>query len=239
MNILITGGASGLGRAITSALAINKDNLVYFTYCNSKQEAINLEQEFSNVKGIHCDFTNDESILSLLAEMEKMQLQVLINNAMQGLYKVHFHKMKTNDFLSSFNTNVLQVVKISQKAIEMFRKVKFGKIITVLSSAIINKPPIGWSTYVAEKNYLLSLSKSIATENVSFNITSNCISPSFMLTDLNKDVDERILEDMESKHPLKKFLTINETAESIVFLVAANQQINGINMIINAGSDLN
>lgn len=238
MRILITGGASGLGEAITTKLASNPDNFVFFTYCRSLEKASLLEKKFSNVKALHVDFTNPESLNNLLITMSSINLEVLINNALSVNNVLHFHKIKANDISNSFMSNVLPVITIKQRAVELFRKSKFGKIITVLSSAIINKPPIGWSTYVAEKNYLLSISKSIAVENATFNITSNCVSPSFMLTNLNSSIDERIVEEMIVKHPLKNILTTNETADAVLFLVGASQHINGINMVINSGSDI-
>lgn len=238
MNILITGGASGLGEAITKALAVNSEHFVYFTYCKSKEAASKLEDNYTNVKAIYCDFNKEESVTDLLKKMEDLKLNVLINNALPMMSTSHYHKSDSDDFLASFKTNVIPFIKISQKAIQVFRKVKFGKVITILSSFIINKPPLGLSLYVAEKNYILSLSKSIATENASFNISSNCISPSFMLTDLNRNIDERIIDDMKLKHPLKKILTIEETTEAVVFYVNATQHINGTNIIINSASDV-
>lgn len=238
MKILVTGGASGLGEAITTKLASNSNNFVFFTYCKSQEQANSLEKKFSNVKALYVDFTSPESMSNLLNTMSSINLEVLINNALPISNVLHFHKIRANDFSNSFVSNVLPVITINQKAIELFRKSKFGKIITVLSSAIINKPPIGWSSYVAEKNYLLSISKSIASENANFNITSNCVSPSFMLTSLNSSIDERIVEEIIAKHPLKNLLTTAETAEAVAFFVGSSQQINGTNLIINAGSDI-
>jgi len=170
--------------------------------------------------------------------MEEENIDVLINNAFSGIKKEHFFKMDQAHFSTSFSENIIPVIRITQKAIGIFRKNRFGKIITILSSSILNKPPIGWSCYVAEKNYLLSLAKSWAIENSKFNITSNMISPSFMLTDLNKDTDERLLEDMRSKLPLQAFLKPEEVAESVRFLVYCTQQINGHNLIINQAENL-
>lgn len=238
MTILVTGGASGLGAAITEELASNNINLVYFTYFRSEKQAKELEKKHSNVRAVFCDFTNEQSIDKLLSQMETFEIQVLINNALPAIHIQHFHKTGAAVFLDSFRVNVMPLIKISQKAVELFRKKKFGKIITVLSSAVINKPPVGWSNYVAEKNYILSVCKSMAVENAAFNITSNCVSPGFMLTDLNKEMDERVVEDMKAKHPLKQLLTTTETTQAIVFLAGASQQINGTNIVINAASDL-
>jgi 3-oxoacyl-[acyl-carrier protein] reductase len=238
MNILITGGASGLGASITKKLASNPDNNVYFTYSLSRQNALEIEKDYKNTKGLCCDFKNKSSIDSLLSQMDSLDLDILINNAYTGLQKKHFHKVSPDFFMESFSSNIIPTIQFTQKALLIFRKKKFGKIITVLSSAIINTPPIGWSEYVATKNYLLSLSKSWATENINFNISSNCISPSFMKTALTSDTDERILEEMEKNHPLNKLLTTEEVAESIAFMTQSSQHINGTNLLLNAGSNV-
>jgi 3-oxoacyl-[acyl-carrier protein] reductase len=238
MNILITGGASGLGEAITRLLAQDQSNKVYFTYYNSVDKALALEEEYSNVKAVKCDFRNGASILELKNKLSEFDIDALINNALTGLHKKHFHKTDPELFLSGFKNNILPTIHIVQAAINHFRKKKFGKIITILSSYIINKPPIGLSEYVATKEYLYALSKSWATENATFNITANCISPSFMQTGLTNDTDERIVEEMQKNHPLKKFLQPEEVASTVLFLLNATQQINGTNLIINAASDI-
>ena len=122
--------------------------------------------------------------------------------------------------------------------ITLFRKKKFGKIITILTSAIINKPPLGYSEYAAVKAYIGSLSKSWASENADFNITSNCISPSFMQTNLTKDTDERTIEAIIQLTPLKKLLTTEEVAEAVSYFVSCSQHINGTNLLMNSGSDI-
>jgi 3-oxoacyl-[acyl-carrier protein] reductase len=238
MNILVTGGASGLGESITRTLAENAEDSVYFTYHKSSVQAKKIQEKHKNTQAIVCDFENPESLDNLLLKMREFKINVLVNNAFTGFEKNHFHKLAPGYFSHNFNKNILPVVRITQQAILLFRKEKFGKIITILSSAIINKPPIGWSEYVAQKSYLLSLCKSWAVENASFNITSNSISPSFMLTRLNNETDERVVEEMTHQHPLKKLLSPEEVAQSVYFLAHCSQQLNGSNMILNAASDV-
>jgi NAD(P)-dependent dehydrogenase (short-subunit alcohol dehydrogenase family) len=141
-------------------------------------------------------------------------------------------------YSNGFNNNILPVIQITQAAISFFRKKKCGKIITVLSSAIIGKPLLGSSAYTAEKQYLLSLAKSWAIENAAFNITSNCVSPDFMLTAIHKDVDERIIEGIKSASPLKRLLSVEEVSEIVMFLLNATSQMNGVNIPINAGNSI-
>lgn len=238
MKILVTGGASGLGEAITRNLAQNQRNKVYFTYYRSQARAEKITRELPNTEALACDFTSEESVLELVSKLAELDLDVLINNALTGLEKKHFHKMDPLVFLTSFQNNVLPTIRLNQAAIHVFRKKKFGKIITILSSYIINKPPIGLSEYVATKEYIHALSKAWAAENATFNITANCISPSFMLTQLTQDTDERIVEEMQKSHPLKSLLKPEEVAETVRFLVNASQQINGANIVMNAAADI-
>lgn len=238
MKILVTGGASGLGKEITSLLADKKDSVVYITYNKSVEEARAICSNHSNVHSIKCDFSNPDDLKKLTEKINEIELDILINNALGSFKKNHFHKLPPDSFVESFTNNILPVILITQNCILKFRKQKDGRIINILSSAIINTPPIGWSEYVAKKNYLLSLSKSWAVENAAFNITSNCISPSFMQTALNADIDDRLVEQMVQSHPFKKLLTPKEVADSVLFLCTCSKHINGINLVMNAAENI-
>ena len=239
MNILITGGASGLGEAITRTLAKDSNNKVYFTYSKSDANARMIEGEFANTQGIKCDFLNADSVSALISMVSKIELDVLINNAFWGTpVKTYFHKIDIQEFTTDFTNYIIPTIQITQAAIGYFRKRKKGKVITILTSFLLNTPPMGSSVYVANKAYLQSLVKSWATENVAFNISSNSVSPSFMLTNLTSDVDERIIEQIKDSHPLKNLLTTSEAAEAVLFLANASSQINGIDIVLNAGVNL-
>lgn len=239
MNILVTGGASGLGKAITKKIAADSNHSVFFTYRNSEENAREIEKTFANCKGIKCDFKIERDVISLSEKFKELDIDVLINNAISIPITIkHFQRTELEIFRDGFLYNVLPLIQITQKAITHFRKKKFGKIINILSSYLINVPPPGLSEYVAMKSYVASLSKSWASENSKMNVTSNSVSPSFMLTNLNVDTDERIVDDMRSAHPLKTLLTVDETADAVNFLVNCSQQINGINLTINAGESV-
>ncbi|MEJ7586598.1 MAG: SDR family oxidoreductase [Ferruginibacter sp.] len=239
MNILITGGASGLGEAITRRLAKESDTSIYFTYNGSLPNAKILENEFPNTTAIKCDFKNSSEVNSLKDKISTLDLDVLINNAYTGEpIKTYFHRIPPEDFSAEFSDNIIPAVILTQAVINNFRKKKRGKIITILTSFLLNTPPAGSAVYVANKAYLKSLVKSWATENVKFNITSNSVSPAFMLSNFTKDVDERVIEQMIESHPLKRILTTGEVAESVLFLVNASAQINAIDIILNAGTNI-
>jgi 3-oxoacyl-[acyl-carrier protein] reductase len=239
MNILITGGASGVGEAITKRLAGNGANAFWFTFCSSAAKARELELAFPNAHAIRCDFKDSTELAGLLERMDEISPDALVNNALSvPIAKTHFHRTGMEVFRQGFNYNILPTVEITQKAISCFRKKKGGRIITLLTATLVGKPPAGYSEYTAAKAYLHSLAKSWAGENAAFGITSNCISPSYMATRLTSDTDERMVEEMVSRHPLKRLLTPAEVAEAVEFYVNAPAQINGTNLIINAASEM-
>ncbi len=239
MTILITGGASGLGEAITRKLAENAANQVFFTYAKSAGKAKIIEGEFPNCKGIHCDFTDAASIQKLKEKLADINPDTLINNAYSGTFiGTYFHKTETSDFLKEFQVSVMGTVEITQAAITLFRKKKYGKIITILTSALIGNPPMGTAMYVANKAYLQKLAMVWAAENTRFNITSNCISPAFMQTDFTASLDERLVEQIKDSHPLKELLQPEEVAKAVAYLLDAGQQVNGTDLVINAGTSL-
>jgi len=235
MNFLITGGASGLGLAITKLLATRHPaDKIYFTFFSSEENKIQLETEHLNAHGIQCDFLKQPDINGLVDFIQKNDIDILINNAVTGLTKNYAHKLEPAVILESFKSDVLSTIQITNSFISSARKKKSGKIITILSAALEGLPPTGWSVYTANKNYLLSMHKSWAAENKNFGITSNCVSPGFMATPLNNSEDERVVENMISQHPLKKLLTVEEVADTVLYLCGSSQQLNAQNIVINA-----
>lgn len=239
MKILITGGASGLGESITRTLAKDSDNTVYFTYNQSFSKAKKIENELHNANAIACDFADENAVNFLAEKITELDLDVIIHNAYSGDYlKTHFHKIETTDFFADFKVNIIPIIAFTQAAINLFRKKKSGKIITVLTSALIDIPPVGTSVYTANKAYLAKLTQIWANENERFNITSNSVSPSFMETAMTISTDERIKEQMIESNPAKRLLTTDEVAAAIHYLIHDTTKINGKDFVINAGDIL-
>ena len=239
MNILITGGASGLGEAITKMLAEDTNNKIFFTFSKSQAKAVSITTEFSNTVSIQCDFSDSLAVRILRDKIRQFDLDVLINNAYSGEFlKSHFHKIAPEEFLNDFINNIIPVIEITQEAIYGFRKKKRGKIVTVLTAALLNVPPIGSSVYIANKAYLEKLTKVWAIENAKFNITSNAVSPSFMQTHMTANFDERVMEQIKENHPFGKLLTVHEVAETVKYLINASSQINGQDIIMNSGMNI-
>ncbi len=239
MNVLVTGGSSGLGKSVVEILATEKTNTVYFTYKSHKEETEKIYAEFSNTVAVHCDFTDSKSLEDFINKIPDFNLDILINNAYSGItLGNHFHKTLINDFNVAFQTNVLPLIAITQKAIDSFRKKKSGKIITVLTSALIGTPPMGYSVYSATKAYIAQLVKCWSKEYIKFGITSNAVAPDFMQTSLTSDANDFVIEQIKNSNPMKKLLTTDEVAKVISDLVKATNQLNGITIPVNAGVNI-
>lgn len=240
MKIIITGGASGLGEAITRLIAVTiHDCEILITFNNSNTNALLLKSVFKNVHIQKCDFCESDEVAAFVTRIIDFNPDVLINNGYSGPFlSKHFHKSSSNEFIASFEQNIIPLIDITRQSILCFRKKKFGKIINISTAALVGKPPVGASEYTANKAYIEALSRSWATENIAFNITSNCISPSIMATTLTAKMDARLIEDIVTKHPLKKLLTVYEVAETVLFFLRSPQHINGIVLPMNAGTDL-
>ncbi|MFA7034211.1 MAG: SDR family oxidoreductase [Bacteroidales bacterium] len=210
-NILITGGASGLGREITLQLLKTDAYRVYFTYSSSKVEAQKIEDLFPNAHAVKCDFTDREEISSLIWEMKEINPNILINNAYCGKFiQNYFHKSDIGMYADSFMLNVIPLLSITKEAVLLFRAKKSGQIITILTEALLNDPIIGASEYMANKAYVEAMCKSWGKENAKYNISSDVIYPSFMKTHFTQDVDERLMA---------KISTTKETAAKLINMI--------------------
>lgn len=238
MNILITGGSSGLGKTFTTDLALkHPDATIYFTYNSSVDAAKEIESSFSNTHALQLNFKEEASIQAIAEKIATLNIDVLINNAVSSFSNNHFHKTDNQLFLTSFTENILPVLNITAAFIKAARQRKSGKIITILTAYVGGVPVLGLSEYIANKNYLLSMARSWASENVKFNIQSNCVSPEFMDTPLNATLDARLKEEMVKSHPLKKLLTTQDVAEVVAFLVTAPAHVNGQNIFLDTGKN--
>lgn len=238
MTILITGGSRGLGRALVETLAADLDNQIIFTYCHHEEEAQVLAGRFQNVCAQQVDFFNEESVGVFAERLEVEPIDVLINNAYAGNPQgTHFYKSDPDDYTKAFQANIIPFIRITQTCLKGMRKRKFGKVINIITSYVMDVPPTGFSVYTATKAYIRQLSKSISKEMGRFNITSNCILPDYMQTDFGK-VEDFQLEQMKDSHPLKELLKPQDVAELVASLLKTSQQLNGAEIPINAAQHM-
>lgn len=240
MNVLVTGGNSGLGRATVKLLA-DEGHHVYFSYLPIEQcerEANELTQINRNLISLPLNFCERDSVESFCEKIKTLNIDVLVNSAYAGKAQgTYVHKTPVEDYLIAFQNNVIPIICITQACLEGMRKRKYGKIINIITSYVMDTPPIGFSVYASTKAYLRQFSKSISKELGRFNITSNCLLPEYMNTNFGK-VEDFQLEQMIASHPLKQLLKPEEVAQIIVHVINSSQQLNGVEIPINAAQHI-
>ena len=233
--VVLTGGSAGIGKEINLFL-LRKGYEVLFTFRKSSQSANEIISEFPLAKSYQIDFSNPDEINNFLREIQDFQPNILINNFYSGTFiDTYFHKTDPDKFLADFQTNIIPTLQTTQECIKIFRKEKFGRIINILSSSLKN-PAMGTSVYNANKAYLLQMSKSWASENVKFGITSNSVSPAFTMTDFHKDMDERQVENILASYPLKNNLEGKDIAEFVELCLKGGSHFNGNHLFLDASN---
>ncbi len=231
--IVVTGGASGLGAAITRRLAVDPSNLVHFTFHRSAAAAAALTAAHPNVHAHPLDFADEASLQAFLATLDRLAPDVLVNNAVGGLLRKPAHKLTAAELAAGFALNVAPVVALSHRALALFRKRRGGRLVTVLSDALVGSPPLGLAAYAAEKAYLASLARSWAAENAAYGVASNCVLPTMMATGLNADLDPRVVEQVAASLPAGRLPSVEEVAEAVAFFVTCPAAINGARLVVN------
>jgi NAD(P)-dependent dehydrogenase (short-subunit alcohol dehydrogenase family) len=236
--IVLTGGASGLGAAITERLAAAGTHTLLFSYHRSADAAAQLAARHAGLQPHPLDFRDAASVERFALALEAFAPDVLIHNATTGLSLVHAHKLAPEAYLERFTAEVLPVIALTNRALARFRKQKAGRIITVLTDGLVGAPPLGFGPYVATKAYLEALAKSWAVENAPYGISSNCVLPAMMDTPLVSGLDERLREQIAQAQPARRLVRPEEAAELVEFLVGCSPAVNGARLVVNGARQL-
>ncbi len=225
---LITGGATGIGRAISKSLAKDGFNIIIH-YNSSYDKAISLQKEIEctyNVKcmTIKCDLKNEEEINNMYSEIKNNfnKVDVLVNNAALEVNSDLCDK-NFNTFEDVLKVNLIGPFYLSKLVgLDMYNN-KYGKIINISSNNAIDKYDPTTLEYDASKAGLISLTHNLAKAFAPY-VNVNAICPGWIKSDkvanLNNSLDG-MLEKEESKTILKnRFGSVDEVAYLVSFLVS-------------------
>ena len=137
MNIIITGGSSGLGKALVEACAASGKHQVLFTYCRHEDEAQALAGRFANVTAVQVDFSDEASVTHFAEMIAEKPVDVLINNAGVGDYGrfVDIPWQKERDLAG---LNMIALMQMMQLYAADMEKRGDGKILNLSSIAAFN-----------------------------------------------------------------------------------------------------
>ncbi len=234
---VVTGGASGLGLAITEQLL---DAGALVTMLGRRADVL---ENASNRLGPQCrhrvfDVTQTDRIPKLFAELEAIQpVDILVNNAGINNKKDYFD-FTGEEFDQIVATQAKAPFMMSQEAARHMKQRGKGSIILISSlSALLGMHQI--QAYTVCKAGMLALARSLARDLSPFGIRVNSLNPGFVLTDMLKNTNTKTperLQEIQNKTPLRGFTTPKDIGMAAAFLASdAARFITGIDLVVDGG----
>ena len=222
--VLVTGASRGIGQAI--ALTLGKSGATVIGTATSEEGANKISKIFTenNIlgKGMMLNVTDNEQISELLKSItaEYGSVDILVNNA--GITRDNILvRMKEDEWDDIINTNLSSVYRMSKAVLRGMIKKKSGRIISI-TSVVGAMGNAGQSNYAAAKAGIMGFTKSLAREVGVRGITVNAIAPGFIKTDMTDALPDDQKEALASQIPLARLGTVDEIAQSVLFLAGAS-----------------
>ncbi|MCD4826963.1 MAG: 3-oxoacyl-[acyl-carrier-protein] reductase [Acholeplasmataceae bacterium] len=236
---IVTGGASGIGKTISLALA-KKGAFVVINYNRSEDKALALVKEIedlgSKALAVQADISNfDEAKKLVDACIQTFQkLDILVNNAGVTQDKLIL-RMQEEDYDKVLNTNLKGAWNMSKHASKYLLKSNFGRVINI-SSVTGLMGNIGQTNYSASKAGLIGLTKSLARELASRSVTVNAICPGFIETDMTASLDQNLIDAYLNTIPLKRLGKPEDIGNMVSFLASdLASYITGQTLVVDGG----
>ncbi len=244
MTALVTGASGGIGSAIARGLAAQGARLAISGSNQTKLRAFRDEldehrpqhlQEVDHV-AIACDLSNAEQVEKLVpAALDSLgKIDILINNA--GITRDNLAmRMKDDEWDQVIRVNLESAFRLMRAATKPMMKARFGRIITVTSIVGTTGNP-GQMNYCASKGGLTAMSKSLAQELASRNVTVNCVAPGFIRTAMTEVLPDAQKEALNSKIPMGRMGEGADIASACVFLASKEAgYVTGQTLHVNGG----
>lgn len=211
---LVTGASGGLGQA----LALELDALgcrVAVHYNSSADAAKAVQDKLTNPSVLVTgDVGSWEAVQSMYAAVsdELGPVDVLVNNG--AIRKDSLMAMQNPaDWAQVIQTNLIGSFHTARASVPYMLRQRWGRVLNIVSpSGII--ATAGQTAYSASKAGLIGLTRTLAAECGRRGVTVNALSPGFMITGMTKDLPGRVIEGMEDKAPVPRFVTVEEVARS-------------------------
>jgi len=233
-NILITGATGSIGSSIVEKFISLGGNVFG---CGTKTEKLDeIKKKYPNIKVKKFDIADHSRIEEFIdnVTLELGSLDILINNAGINIDNLSL-RMKEDDWKKVIDINLTSSFLLTKYAIKKMLKSKFGRIVNI-TSVVGHTGNLGQSNYSASKAGLIAMSKSLAMEYAKKNITINCVSPGFIVSNMTMNIADKMKLFLTSKIPMGRLGTGEDVSNCVVFLSSDQASyITGETLHVNGG----
>ncbi|MGE3287395.1 MAG: 3-oxoacyl-[acyl-carrier-protein] reductase [Pseudonocardia sp.] len=239
---IVTGGARGIGAAITTALAKSGVHVA----AGYSSNAAAAEELAGKLGAEGCSVSVHQGNVGVPEDCERVvqevldshgRVDILVNNAGITVDKT-MRRMSVEDWHAVLRINLSGAFYMSKSVLEQMIANKFGRIVNI-SSVVGQMGNIGQVNYAASKSGLFGFTQSLARETANKGITVNCVAPGYIETEMVAAVPEAAMEKILARIPVGRLGQAHEIARAVQFLVDDDAGfITGSVISVNGGMDM-
>ncbi|MCZ2498320.1 3-oxoacyl-ACP reductase FabG [Xylophilus sp. Kf1] len=237
---LVTGATRGIGASIAAELASRGVKVIGTATSQEGTHRIATALAASGGEGRLLDVNDGAALEALVNEIVSVHggVQILVNNA--GITRDNLTmRMKDDDWDSVIDTNLKAVFRLSRAVVRPMMKQRYGRIISI-TSVVGASGNAGQANYAAAKAGLAGMTRSLARELGSRNITVNCVAPGFIDTDMTASLPEAQQKTLLAQIPLGHLGKPLDVAHAVAFLASPQAAyITGQELHVNGGMYMN
>ncbi len=235
---LVTGASRGIGRAIALELARQGASVVgtATTAAGAQQISAAFEQAALTGRGQALDVTDAAACEALVEGLiaEGRAPAILVNNA--GITRDNLAlRMKEEEWSAVIATNLDAVFRLTRLVLRPMTKARYGRVVNI-GSVVGSSGNAGQANYAAAKAGVAGMSRALARELASRNITVNCVAPGFVDTDMTRALSEAQTAALVQQIPAGRFGQPDDIAAAVAFLASPQAgYITGVTLHVNGG----
>jgi 3-oxoacyl-[acyl-carrier protein] reductase len=236
--LLILGASSEIGISLIKKIS-DQYEIIYAHYCNNNLELNLLKNSLGEklvlIKSCFGVDLEAKELIDLIINNRIFPNQI-VHLASPKTKNLHFRNCNWEDFEEGIFKSIKPIVQILKAFLPLMAKNQYGKVVFMLSSCVLDKPPKFQTQYVTTKYALLGLMKSLSREYADKGVNINGVSPNMIETKFLSEIPKLIIDQNAKSSPLNRNLVIDDVIPAIEYLLSdSSQAVMGTNIEITGG----
>ena len=235
---LVTGSSRGIGRQVALELSSHGAAVILASRSQEASETVaeSIREQGGVALAVAMDVGEPDQVEGALACVVEQfeRVDILVNNA--GITRDNLLlRMKEEEWRQVLSVNLDGVFYVTRKVVAGMLRQRYGRVVNI-TSVVGQMGNPGQANYAASKAGIIGLTKALAREVASRNITVNAIAPGFIETDMTAQMKEQVKDQLKAGIPLKRLGTVEDIASGVLFLASKDAgYITGHVLNINGG----